>query len=104
MPRRLQQPPRHQRKGWRKPAGSKVVTRASRWGNPYKAKPHGPYEATEAVQRHRDDLTNGGVTNTRGQLITAVDVRRHLRGYDLICGCPPDQACHADTLIEIANN
>jgi hypothetical protein len=26
-----------------------------------------------------------------------------LRGRDLCCGCPLDQPCHADVLLELAN-
>jgi hypothetical protein len=29
--------------------------------------------------------------------------RHELRGKDLACWCPPDQPCHADVLLEIAN-
>jgi hypothetical protein len=31
------------------------------------------------------------------------DIRSELRGRDLVCWCPPDQPCHADVLLEIAN-
>ena len=30
--------------------------------------------------------------------------RRELAGHDLCCWCDPEQACHADTLIEVANS
>ena len=30
-------------------------------------------------------------------------VRNELRGKDLACWCPLDQPCHADVLLEIAN-
>ncbi|HJQ89142.1 MAG TPA: DUF4326 domain-containing protein [Propionibacteriaceae bacterium] len=26
-----------------------------------------------------------------------------LTGHDLMCFCPPDQRCHADVLLEVAN-
>jgi hypothetical protein len=29
--------------------------------------------------------------------------RTELRGKDLACWCPPDQPCHADVLLELAN-
>jgi hypothetical protein len=29
--------------------------------------------------------------------------RNHLQGHDLACWCRPDQPCHADTLLEVAN-
>ena len=28
---------------------------------------------------------------------------RLIRGYDLACWCPPDEPCHADVLLELAN-
>ena len=31
------------------------------------------------------------------------EIRSALRGKNLACFCPPDQACHADVLLEIAN-
>lgn len=34
----------------------------------------------------------------------AVDLmRQRLRGHSLCCWCPPDLACHADVLLELAN-
>jgi hypothetical protein len=36
-------------------------------------------------------------------VITAEQVRNELRGRDLACHCPLDEPCHADVLIEIAN-
>jgi len=30
-------------------------------------------------------------------------VRRELKGRDLACWCKPDESCHADVLLEIAN-
>jgi hypothetical protein len=29
--------------------------------------------------------------------------RAELRGHDLACWCPLDQPCHADVLLELAN-
>lgn len=33
----------------------------------------------------------------------ADDVRRELRGRNLVCWCPLDQPCHGDVLLEVAN-
>lgn len=30
-------------------------------------------------------------------------IRRELRGADLVCWCKPEQPCHADTLLLLAN-
>jgi len=90
MPQRLQ---RSRRKGARLPAGTLVVSRPTKWGNPH------PLELgrAEAVRRYRDDLLAGRLG------VSVDDVRRELRGRDLACYCPLDEACHADVLIEIAN-
>lgn len=35
--------------------------------------------------------------------VTVDDVRRELGGKDLACWCRPDQPCHADILLKLAN-
>jgi hypothetical protein len=106
QPIRHQMPPRNQRKGWRKPANSKVVTRASRWGNPYKTiKDGGTYTLQESLAAYRRDLFSDEGVQARPDLprITIRDAMDELRGYDLVCGCDLDQGCHADLLISVAN-
>ncbi|HOD84736.1 MAG: hypothetical protein BWX88_05095 [Planctomycetes bacterium ADurb.Bin126] len=93
-PRRIQL---SRRKGWRLPADTVVVARPSRWGNPFRVGPDMPrVSAVAAFRFHLSD---------RPGLIpyTKADVREHLRGKDLACWCPLDQPCHADVLLEIAN-
>lgn len=89
MPRRIQ---RRRVKGWRKPPGAVVVTRPSRWGNPY---PVEQYGRAEAVRLYREWLTA-----QPGLILLA---RRELAGRDLACWCKPDQPCHADVLLALAN-
>jgi hypothetical protein len=82
-------------KGWRKPKDVVVVARPSRWGNPFRIGVDG--NRTQCVTLYREALT-------RGELAFAVtDVRRELAGLDLACWCPPDEQCHADVLLELAN-
>jgi hypothetical protein len=50
----------------------------------------------EAVRRYRDDFLAGRLA------VTVDDVRRELR-RDLACYCPPDEPCHADVLLMVAN-
>lgn len=93
-------PPRIQlsrRKGWRKPAGAVVVSRPTKWGNPFPANLYGGDKAM-AVARFREYLTEDS-----GGRAMASAARRHLRGKALCCWCKPGDACHADVLIEIAN-
>jgi hypothetical protein len=51
----------------------------------------------EAVRRYREDLLAGQLS------IGVDDVKSELRGRDLACYCPLDEPCHADVLIEVAN-
>ena len=85
---------RSRRKGARLPAGTVVVTRPTKWGNPHPL----ALGRAEAVRRYRDDLLAGRLP------ITVDDVRRELRGRDLACYCPLDEPCHADVLLAVAND
>ena len=76
-------------KGWRKPEGAVVVTRATKWGNPFKVGVDGTLE--ECVEKFRQWLQTSGLNP------------RELRGKDLACFCPLDGPCHADVLLEAAN-
>lgn len=75
------------------PPGTIVVTRPTKWGNPHPLS----LGREEAVRRYRDDLLAGALA------VTVEDVKRELRGRDLACYCPLDGPCHADVLLEIAN-
>lgn len=118
MPERIQL---KRTKGWRKPEGAIVVSRPSKWGNPFSVGDcfqfcadvkhwhvydHsgdallGYYEtkasaATQAVRLFRAVLDSG--------LWSAELARDDLAGRDLCCWCALDQPCHADVLLEIAN-
>ena len=82
-------------KGWRKPEGAVVVARPSRWGNPFRIGVDG--DRTRCVTRYREALV-------RGELAFSVtEVRGELAGLDLACWCPTDTPCHADVLLEVAN-
>ena len=70
-----------------------VVTRPTKWGNPHSL----DLGRAEAVRRYREDLVAGRLA------VTVDDVRRELRGRDLACYCPLDEPCHADVLLEVAN-
>jgi hypothetical protein len=91
MAKRVQ---RSRAKGWRKADGDVYVGRPTKWGNPYRTKPR---PSAEAVDRYRSDLLAGRLP------FTVDDVRRELRGKDLLCWCELDHPCHADMLLEVAN-
>lgn len=89
MPTRVQL---RRTKGWRKPEGAVVVSRPGKWGNPFSVEEFG---REDAVRLHRD------------WLLSLPDImalaRTELAGKDLACWCPPDQPCHADVLLKVAN-
>ena len=88
MPKRIQ---RKRTKGWRKPEGAVSVTRPGKWGNPFTIEVAGSiktalmlYEASIS-ERHEE-------------------IKRELRGKDLMCFCEESDPCHADILLRIANS
>jgi hypothetical protein len=107
MPQRIQ---RLRTKGWRMPQDAIYVGRPTRWGNPcqiirkyfvvdengYEHYTEPNAERAVAARLFRDALFADRL------LITVEDVDE-LRGRDLACWCPLDQPCHADVLLEIAN-
>ncbi len=101
-PKRIQ---RKRTKGWKMPAGAVYVGRPTQWGNPFKV--HAAIVGTtfgltreQAVAQYRHEIVrrNGGVVGFNRWWAS-----KHLRGKDLACWCRLDQPCHADVLLEIAN-
>jgi hypothetical protein len=94
--------------GWRMPANTTEVDRTTRWGNPFKLHGDGQPMAPEvAVGLFRRLLQEQGgfVAGVRGQAIrtTVTDIRRELSGKNLACWCPLSGLCHADVLLQLAN-
>jgi len=90
---------RSRAKGWRKPKDAIVVSRPSFWGNPFVVgtpENGGNITPEIAVTEFRKALLDGRLQIKPSNLF-------ELRGRDLVCWCPLDQACHADVLIELAN-
>jgi len=90
------------------PPGAVYVGRPTRWGNPFEVgmfsgrrsatgRPLRFLTLAEVVEAHRD-----WITGKRGQAWERPDLAP-LRGHDLACWCPPDQPCHADVLLDLAN-
>lgn len=103
---------RQRTKGWRMPEGAVYVGRPTRWGNPWSLNdyrqdyPDLEHEQLRqmAVSVYRNWLT-GRFDRLHGLPAhpSVDDARNTLRGRDLVCWCPLDQACHADVLLELAN-
>lgn len=98
-PKRIQ---RRRATGWRMPAGAVYVGRPTIWGNPWRA--FSQSEARHAVEQYRKWLAGervGAMKPAPTELLASIS---ELRGRDLCCWCPLGQPCHADVLLEIANN
>ena len=115
MPERIQL---RRTKGWRMPEGAVKVDRSTGWGNPYRAVSMGSgwwatldldgrlfaqhtskADAVAQAVRHfstwiRTDDPNATAIRDRFAM---------LRGRDLACWCKPESPCHADVLLELAN-
>jgi len=77
------------------PKGPNVsyVGRPSKYGNPFPIGKSG--DRAKVIELYGKWLASSG--------ITIEEIKRDLRGKDLVCWCAPE-ACHADVLLEIANS
>ena len=98
-------------RGWRKGPNTVVVSRPSKWGNPFRAG-WGIYmgvpictnaDAVAAYKKHIERMRDLPGLDLQG-LFRIEDIRTQLRGKNLACWCDLDQPCHADILLEIANS
>ena len=101
MPVRIQ---RKRTKGWRMPENTVYVGRPSKWGNPFSLKePHlrfsEPWLVVDLFKRNLNSVLRPKRPYPYPDMIV-----RELRGKNLACWCPLDQPCHADVLLEIAND
>lgn len=79
--------------GWLLPPNTVNVARPTKWGNPFKIRPG--QSRDEAILRYR--LWIDG----QPELLKAA--KTELRGKNLACYCPTGLSCHADYLLQIAN-
>ena len=103
---------RKRTKGWRMPENTVSVCRPGRWGNIFhigdatswipvdssgvwSKEPHPPLTRRGAIQCFRYCI--------EFRLNDDPNYLEPLRGKDLACWCPLDKPCHADVLIELAN-
>lgn len=97
-------------KGWRKPDNCVMVCRPSRFGNPRNwknaSKHLNDYQKKYAVKRDFEEWLLHNWSNElpkRRQWI--LDNLDKIRDADYIaCYCGPDDPCHGDVLIELAND
>jgi len=88
--------------GWRLPANAVVVSRPTRWGNPFVlgvngrigARPDGSaWEAEDVVRWFREYAV--------ARMAREPEWLAPLRGMDLACWCALDEPCHADVLLQL---
>ncbi len=122
---------RKRSKGWRKPPNTVYVGRESKWGNPFKlmgdiiyynAKHRRKVFSVWIIHEHTHhfepklrnarivELYNIWINNSfpteKGIAHCSFnynDVKRELKGKDLMCWCKLDEPCHADILLRLAN-
>lgn len=93
--------------GWRMPAGAVVVSRPTALGNPFGVEEHGQ---TGAVERHARWLDGEGPNVQVDAAGRSYDRRQvlarlpELAGRSLVCWCREDEPCHADTLLQRAQD
>ena len=97
-------------KGWRKPENTVIVSRPSKWGNPYTmCDDIVPGTLPDEAHRMlRDMFTDWlfGVADTDWEQERRVWMLNHLddlKGRSLACYCKEGYACHADVLLDCAN-
>jgi len=96
-------------KGWKKPAGAVVVCRPGAFGNPFtvSAAEEAGYTRRGAVSAFEDWLAGNpwacGSDLFEAKRLAILSRLYELRGRDLACWCPLDAPCHADVLIDLAN-
>lgn len=94
-PKRIQ---RQRVKGWRLPEGAAIVTRPTKWGNPFRV---------TAERSRREVVVAYSIwIEMPGQQGLRNAIKSELRGRDLACWCDPAnrrQPCHADVLLRVAN-
>ena len=97
MPNEIQ---RRRVKGWRLPPGAIVVSRPTKWGNPFATAAE--FEAAvEAVREGR-----WPIYWTKHQCLVMkriVAEAGELRGHDLACWCKIGSPCHRTVLLRLAN-
>lgn len=87
------------------PDGAVYVGRPTKWGNPYRLGEMYPPGDPIELQWHarREDVVDQFTDYAYGFYIDKPPSFEPLRGKDLVCWCRLDQPCHADVLLEIAN-
>lgn len=104
MPKRIK---RKRTKGWRMPECAVYVGRPTKWGNPFEQdyisdsynEQDTKYLAAWLFRDWMEKKIQKFIPQRNKILLNILE----LRGKDLACWCPLNQPCHADVLLELAN-
>jgi hypothetical protein len=106
QPRRIQL---SRKKGWKLPPNTVVVSRPTRWGNPFVVGRDG--SRATCVGLYEKLMAGYLCFSVKATPAAQNEARRHaaqhlgnLRGKNLACWCPANSACHADVLLRLAND
>jgi hypothetical protein len=109
MPERVQ---RKRTKGFKMPPNTIYVGRPTKFGNPFgwQAGLQEGYSEEQCkrlvVKFYKDWILGNEYFNpvVYGQPPKVEDIKKALKGKNLACWCKEGTPCHADVLIELANN
>jgi len=97
MPKRIQ---RKRERGWRLPDNAVVVTRPTKWGNPFLDDKRYPNLAVDLFRLWLTGDDDCGMSQRKAAILGSLD---ELRGKDICCWCSLDRPCHGDVLLDLAN-
>ena len=78
---------------WQKEPYDVLITRETKWGNPF---PIPPWTREESLEKYEEWI------QTQDWLLK--DIVKELKGKTLGCWCKPKYACHGDVLAYLADN
>lgn len=92
-------------KGARLPAGAVNCARPGKWGNRFKAGEwcHHPVTGERLFVADRAMAVALHRIETEHWLARHPDLLDELRGRDCACWCQPDEPCHVDNYLDLAN-
>lgn len=101
------------KKGWRMPPNTAKCDRTTLWGNPFRVQKSVDLVQAEkwcwAIKNPQNQCIDAQEAVDKFRYALAFDdaskfaVRTALHGKNLACWCQPDQPCHVDVLLEVAN-
>lgn len=88
------------------PPNTVYVGRPTKWGNPFDWMTFNAVGAPKKRRKARDwyqDWIDGKLDVYNDERDDVLGSVRELTGKNLACWCPEDQPCHADILLQFAN-